>query len=111
MEETTTPQVQVQPADPAKTKKIWTIAGYLAIITGIEFAIAFMFPASLIKNWVFIILTIFKAFFIVRDFMHLGHEKKSLIMSILLPMTFVIFLIFILWYQGTAIYNLLYTEY
>lgn len=102
------PEVVVIPEDPSKTKKIWKIAGILALITAIEFAIAFIFPASLIKNWVFIILTIFKAYFIVSDFMHLGHERKSLIMSILLPITFVIFLIFILWYQGTAIFQVLY---
>lgn len=101
-------EVVVIPEYPAKTRKIWKIAGILALITAIEFAIAFIFPASLIKNWVFIILTIFKAYFIVSDFMHLGHERKSLIMSILLPITFVIFLIFILWYQGTAIFQVLY---
>lgn len=104
-------QVVVIPEDPAKTRKIWKIAGILALITAVEFAIAFIFPASLIKNWVFIILTIFKAYFIVSDFMHLGHERKSLIMSILLPITFVIFLIFILWYQGTAIFQVLYPEF
>lgn len=101
-------QITVQPADPEKIKKIWKIAGILGLVTAIEFAIAFIFPASLIKNWVFIILTIVKAFFIVSDFMHLGHEKKSLIMSILMPITFIVFLIFILWYQGTAIFEVLY---
>ena len=106
--EETTPQIEVKPADPAKTKKIWKVAGILAVVTAIEFAIAFTVPAGGPRTFIFIALTIVKAFYIVAEFMHLGHERKSLIMSILLPMTFVIFLIFILWYQGTAIYNLLY---
>ena len=40
---------------------------------------------------VFIALTIVKAYYIVSEFMHLGHEKKSLKMSIVLPMLFVVF--------------------
>ena len=104
-------QVVVKAADPAKIRGIWKIAGILAVVTLIEFAIAFIFPASLIKNWVFIILTILKAYFIVSDFMHLGHERKSLIISILFPIAFIIFLIFILWYQGTAIFETLYPGY
>lgn len=101
-------QVAVQPADPAKIRKIWKVAGILAVVTAIEFIIAFTVPAGGPRTFVFIALTILKAFYIVAEFMHLGHERKSLIMSILLPMTFVIFLIFILWYQGTAIFQVLY---
>jgi len=56
---------------------------------------------------VFIILTIVKAFYIVAEFMHLGHEKKSLKLSILLPIIFIVFLIFILMYQGAAILEVL----
>jgi len=53
-------------------------------------------------------LTILKAYYIVAEFMHLGHEKKSLKMSIVLPMLFVVFLIFIMIYQGDAILKALY---
>lgn len=104
-------QVVVQPVDPAKIRKIWRVAAILAIVTAIEFVIAFTVPAGGARTFVFIALTIVKAFYIVAEFMHLGHEKKSLIMSILLPVTFVIFLIFILWYQGTAIFQVLYPEF
>ncbi len=99
--------IQVIPADKSKIKHIWKIAFYLGAITSVEFLIAFTIDAGAAKTFVFIALTIWKAFFIVSEFMHLGHERKSLIWSILLPTLFIIFLIFILMYQGAAIYDIL----
>lgn len=103
-------QVIAQPVDKEKIKKIWKVAAILAGITTVEFIIAFSLDHGAAKTFIFIALTIWKAFYIVSEFMHLGHERKSLIMSILLPMLFVIFLIFILWYQGTAIFQVLYPQ-
>ena len=101
-------QVEVQPVDKSKIAKIWRVAGILAGITAVEFVIAFTIGAGTAKTFLFIALTIWKAFYIVSEFMHLGHEKRSLKLSILLPLLFVIFLIFVLIYQGSAIYNALY---
>jgi len=98
-------QVQIQPVDKKKIRKIWRVAGILGAITTLEFIIAFTVDAGAAKTFLFIALTIWKAFYIVSEFMHLGHEKKSLKMSVLLPMLFVIFLIFIMMYQGDAIYR------
>ena len=61
----------------------------------------------MVRVVVFIALTIVKAYYIVSEFMHLGHEKKSLKMSIVLPMLFVVFFIFIMIYQGGAIFEAL----
>jgi cytochrome c oxidase subunit IV len=102
--------VVAQPVDKAKIRKIWKVAGILAAVTAVEFVIAFTIDAGSAKTFLFVALTIVKAFYIVAEFMHLGHERKSLIMSILLPLVFVIFLIFILWYQGSAIFSVLYGE-
>lgn len=41
----------------------------------------------------FIILTIFKAFYIVAEFMHLKHEVKRLAWTILIPFVFIVWLI------------------
>lgn len=101
------PQVQVIPADKKKIQKIWKVAAILGGITAVEFVIAFTIGAGNAKTFLFIALTIWKAFYIVSEFMHLGHEKRSLKMSILLPLLFVIFLIFIMIYQGSAIYDVL----
>lgn len=100
-----TQQIEVKPVNKAKIKNFLKVMWYLAAITAIEFAIAFTVPME--QKWtrivVFIALTIVKAYYIVAEFMHLGHEKKSLRMSIVLPMLFVVFLIFIMIYQGSAI--------
>lgn len=107
MEHQTTQAPQVQPVDKKKIQKIWKVAAILGGITTVEFIIAFTLDAGDAKTFLFIALTIWKAFYIVSEFMHLGHEKRSLKMSILLPLLFVIFLIFILIYQGSAIYDAL----
>ena len=101
-------QVVVQPVDKEKIKKIWKTAGILAIVTAIEFAIAFSPLAGGVKVFTFIALTIVKAFFIVAEFMHLGHEKKSLVYSIILPLVFICWLIGALLIQAVAIYNVRY---
>ncbi|MEQ8583006.1 MAG: cytochrome C oxidase subunit IV family protein [Marinoscillum sp.] len=102
-----TTEVQVIPADKSKINKILRVALILGVVTAIEFVIAFTVSAGAFRTSVFIILTIVKAFYIVAEFMHLGHEKKSLKMSILLPIIFIVFLIFILMYQGAAILEVL----
>lgn len=104
------PQVEVKPVDKKKIKHFLKVMWYLAIITAFEFAIAFTVPHEYkwVRIWVFIALTIVKAYYIVSEFMHLGHEKKSLKMSIVLPMLFVVFFIFIMIYQGGAILEALY---
>ena len=99
--------VQPQPADKSKIWGIWKVMIILSVVTGFEFVIAFAMESGAFKTFIFIILTIVKAFYIVGEFMHLSHERKSLIWSILLPVMFIAFLIFILMYQGAAIYEAL----
>lgn len=92
MEQATT-NVQVIPVDKAKIWGIWKVAIILAVITAIEYLFAFTMEAGMLRTVIFIGLTIVKAFFIVSEFMHLGHEVKGLIYSIILPMMFIIWLI------------------
>ncbi len=107
MEQTT--NVEVKPVNKEKVKTFLRVTLYLAAITALEFAIAFTVPHEYkwVRIVVFIVLTIFKAYYIVSEFMHLGHERRSLKMSIVLPMLFVVFLIFVLLFQASAVYNLL----
>lgn len=98
-------QVQVQPVDKAKVKKIWTVAGILALVTAIEFVFAFTMGAGNARTAIFIILTIVKAFYIVGEFMHLKHEVKVLIWSILIPMLFVIWMLIAFVYEGGSLYD------
>jgi caa(3)-type oxidase subunit IV len=88
-----TSNVVAQPVDRQKIIGIWKIALILFIITAIEYAFAFMMDAGTLRNVIFVGLTIVKAFYIVSEFMHLGHEVKGLIYSVILPMLFIIWLI------------------
>ena len=97
--------VQVLPADKDKIKKIWVTAGILAALTGVEFVIAFLMDASVLKTSLFIGLTIVKAFYIVGEFMHLKYEAKVLIWSILIPMIFVAWMLVAFLYEGGAIFD------
>jgi cytochrome c oxidase subunit IV len=88
-------EIEVTPVDPKKIKKIWMVTAILALITTIEFVIAFTLIGDQFKTvraFVFIILTIVKAFYIVAEFMHLGHEKKALVYALIVP-----FVLFISW--------------
>lgn len=86
-----------------QTKGIWRVFVILCILTAIEFAFAFLMEASTLRNWIFIILTLFKAFFIVGEFMHLKHETKSLIWSVLVPSALLIWLVIALVTEGSYI--------
>ncbi len=103
-------QVEVKPVNKDKVKLFLRVMWILAIVTAFEFAIAFTVPHEYkwLRIVVFVVLTIVKAYYIVSEFMHLGHEKRSLKMSIVLPMLFVVFLIFILIFQADAIFKVLY---
>jgi cytochrome c oxidase subunit IV len=99
----------------SNTGRIWKVFGILSLITivevwfGIEKPDAFhmttMFRMSLL-NWLFIILTIVKAYFIMWAFMHLEGEKASLRWSIVAPLVFlIIYLVFILLIEGNYVYE------
>lgn len=82
----------------ASIKSIWRTFWILLIVTMVEVGLAFLhlytgFPGKLLLNSVFIGLTIVKAFYIVAEFMHLGHEIKNLIWTILMPLTLFIWFI------------------
>jgi len=107
MEQETKEQVII-PVDKAKIKHIWMVTLYLFLITAGEFAIAFTLDASPIKTVIFILMTIVKAYYIMSEFMHLGHETKGLKWSIVAPLVFVAWLIGALLIQGDAIYSAIY---
>lgn len=102
------PEITVTPPNKKKIVGIWKIAGILAIITAVEFLIAFTVPAETWKYTrivVFILLTIVKAYYIVSDFMHLGHEQKALVYSIILPCIFLCWLILALLMEAQGVYD------
>jgi cytochrome c oxidase subunit IV len=88
----------------AKVKKIMQVTLILSVITGLEFAAAFAMGAGTARTLLFFIMTIFKAYFIVSEFMHLGHEVKPLKYIVVLPFIFIIWLIIALLVEGDYIF-------
>jgi len=97
------PKVTILPPDKEKIKKLWRVAGIMAVVTAIEFVFAFTMEAGHLKTSIFIALTIVKAGYIVGEFMHLRHEVKVLFWSILIPMVFVIWFLVAMIYEGLSI--------
>ena len=64
-------------------QKIWGVLIFLSIVTTVEVVLGIVKPAALmtsflnmkILNWIFLILTIVKAYYIAWDFMHIRDEK------------------------------------
>jgi cytochrome c oxidase subunit IV len=81
-------------------KKIWKVFWILLILTVIEFILAYVMPRGFGRNGIYIIMTLVKAFYIVGFFMHLKDEVKSLITTIVVPLTFVVWFIIVLLVEG-----------
>lgn len=94
------PQVTVLPPDKAKIKKLWTVAAILGAVTAVEFVIAFTMSHGAAKTFLFVILTIVKAGYIVGEFMHLKYEVKVLFWAIMVPILFIIWMLVAFVYEG-----------
>jgi len=94
------PQVIVLPPNKEKIKKLWTVAGILLAITVLEFVVAFTMSPGPPKTAIFVLMTIVKAAYIVGEFMHLRHEVKVLMWSIIIPMVFVVWMLVAFVYEG-----------
>lgn len=86
-----------------KRKQLWKVFWILLVITLVELVIGFYnssFSPALLKV-IFIGGTLFKAYYIVAEFMHLGHENKGLKATVIIPYTiFIIYLIYICLVEG-----------
>jgi cytochrome c oxidase subunit 4 len=97
-------------------QKIWGVLVFLTLITAVEVVLGIVKPASLtdtfvlgmkLINWIFIILTLVKAYYIAWDFMHLRDEKSALRRAVVwTPIFLVIYLVFILLVEADYIYNI-----
>ncbi|MFT6795565.1 MAG: cytochrome c oxidase subunit 4 [Maribacter sp.] len=100
----------------SNTQKIWGVLAFLTLITIVEVAFGIIKPAILtgtyvlgmkVLNWIFIILTLVKAYYIAWDFMHLRDEKSALRRAIIwTPIFLVIYLVFILLVEADYIHNI-----
>ena len=98
--------------------KIWAVLFFLSVVTIIEVALGIVKPEVLIVNsflsmklinWIFIILTIVKAYYIMWDFMHMRDEVRGLQASVIITLSFLIaYLAFILLVEGNYIFDVMY---
>jgi cytochrome c oxidase subunit 4 len=96
----------VTPRNEEKVKKIWKTAGILLALTVVEFIMAFTMGRGILLYSLFIALTIWKAKYIMMDFMHLGDEVKPLFYSIIVPLIFLVWLVIALVKEGSEIFLL-----
>ena len=102
-------------AHESNTKRIWVVFAILSVITTVEVILGIIKPASLHLtsflgtsplNWIFLILTIVKAYYITWAFMHMEGEKKWLRRSVVWTAVFlIIYLSFILLVEGNYIFE------
>ena len=102
-------------AHESNTKRIWQVFALLSIITTVEVAFGIVNPDFLhmtdflgmnLLNWLFIVLTIVKAYYIVWAFMHMEGEKPTLRWAVIGTVIFLaIYLLFILLTEAHYIYG------
>ncbi len=89
----------------SNTKRIWFVFALLSFVTIVEVFLGIIKPEFLVDthflamrllNWIFIILTIYKAYYIAWAFMHLEGESKGLRRAVVWSALFLIsYLMFI----------------
>lgn len=98
----------------SNTQKIWGVLIFLTIVTAIEVVLGIYKPDILMEqflgmkilNWIFIILTLVKAYYITWDFMHMRDEKSSLRRSVVWTAIFLIcYLVLILLLEGGYVFD------
>jgi len=101
-----------QPIEKPQTKWIWKVFWILLAVTAVEVSFAFLndggsghknYLPAVGEKWLFISLTLVKAFYIVFHFMHLKDEKFNFKLTISLTTTFLIYFIALMMYEGYAL--------
>ncbi len=99
----------------SNVSKIWGVFIFLSVVTIIEVALGIVRPDFLIDNrflalkllnWIFIILTLVKAYYITWDFMHMRDETTGLRRAVIWTSIFLIsYLIVLILIEGDYIFE------
>ena len=101
----------------SNVQKIWGVLIFLSIVTAVEVALGIIKPQILMNtflsmkliNWIFVILTLVKAYYITWDFMHMRDETFGLQASVVITLIFLIaYAAFIFLVEGNYIYDVMY---
>ena len=90
---------------------VWKVTIWLTVITIIEVAFALVyikhqFAPRWALNLIFIIASLSKAFFIIGEFMHLKYEKRALMISLAIPLIFLIWGVIAFMWEADAWWNM-----
>lgn len=95
------------------TKEIVRVTIILSVLTIVELVIGFWMMGMPLESGLrlaakgtIVILMLAKAFYIVAYFMHLKHELKNLIMTIVVPLALFLWFIIAFLYDGNSFRNL-----
>ncbi|MBE7633266.1 cytochrome C oxidase subunit IV family protein [Tenacibaculum finnmarkense] len=103
-------------AHESNKKRIWIVLAILTMLTTVEVILGIIKPDSLHLNgvgtswlnWIFIILTLVKAYYIAWAFMHLEGEKTWFRRSIVWSAVFLVsYLLFIILIEGNYLHETL----
>jgi cytochrome c oxidase subunit 4 len=107
-------------AHESNIKRIWKVFALLSVITTVEVALGIIKPEPLhmsnflsmnLLNWIFIVLTLVKAYYIIWAFMHMEGERASLRWAVVSSVIFlVLYLLFILLVEADYIYEVFRTS-
>jgi cytochrome c oxidase subunit 4 len=87
-------------------KRIWQVFFYLLALTALEFfiALALVHAGHIEKDWtvkiIYILLTLWKAYYIVAYFMHLKYETSGFILSITTSFILIVYFIVLMLIEG-----------
>ena len=104
----------------SNVQKIWGVLIFLSIVTAVEVALGIIKPQVLMStflsmkliNWIFVILTLVKAYYITWDFMHMRDETFGLQASVVITLIFLIaYAAFIFLVEGNYIYDVMYESF
>ena len=104
--------VNADQSNDGVVKEIWRVTIILSILTAVELALGFYMMRLTSPQFILaikgtiVILMLVKAFYIVGYFMHLRHELKNLIMTIVVPLLLFVWFITAFLYEGNSYKNL-----
>ena len=84
---------------------VWRATAILAVVTIVEVAVALILGPHLPKilmNTFYALASLAKAFFIVGEFMHLKYEKRAFMISLGVPLVFLVWAIIAFSLEGHA---------
>ena len=79
-----------------------TVVEVLIALTGKGYIIDGYHAPKILMNSLMIIMSLYKAYLIVFEFMHMKYEARGLMLSVLLPVLLLIWAIIAFLYEGTA---------